>query len=95
MKGLRNALFYRTNVVVHDGDCFYHILLKQHPHSNDRAFRVEVFYGFAGSPPKKPLAVEHFSTKEPAEIAFDRNVAQVEGRGFMPHDPRVHGDHDF
>ena len=95
MKKSCDRVFYRTNAAVQEGDEFYQIVLKQFPNLKEQSFRVEVFHGLAGTPPKEPEGRYVFDTEETAHVKIDQTVAEIEGRGFHLYSPPLDGTRDF
>jgi hypothetical protein len=91
----RDRVFYRTNTAVQEGDEFYQIVLKQFANLKEQSFRVEVFHGLAGTPPKEPEDVYLFDTEATADDVIEQTVAEIEKQGFCRYSPALHGIRDF
>ena len=95
MKKSCDRVFYRTNAAVQEGDEFYQIVLIQFSSLKEKSFRVEVFHGLAGTPPKEPESVYLFDTEGAADAKIDQTVADIEGQSFRGYSPPLHGIRDF
>ncbi|MGA2083955.1 MAG: hypothetical protein ABSG60_00365 [Terracidiphilus sp.] len=95
MKKESNRVFYRTDAAVKKGDEFYQIVWKHFPELKVKGFRVEVFHGVAGKPPKKVESDFAFDTQKAADDKINGLVAEIEGRGFVRYSPLIHGDRIF
>ena len=95
MKKSCDRVFYRTNAAVQEGDEFYQIVLKQFSNLKEKSFRVEVFHGLAGTPPKEPESVYLFDAEGDADAKINQTVAEIEGQNFCRYSPVLHGVRDF
>ena len=95
MKKSCDRVFYRTNAAVQEGDEFYQIVLKQFPNLKEKSFRVEVFHGLAGTPPKETESVYLFDAEGDADAKINQTVAEIEGQSFCRYSPALHGVRDF
>jgi hypothetical protein len=91
----RDRVFYRTNTAVKEGDEFCQIVLKHFPNMKEQSFRVEVFHGLAGTPPKEPESAHHFDAEEKAYHKIEQTVAEIERQGFRLYSPTLHGVRNF
>lgn len=91
----RERVFYRADTAVKEGDEFYQIVLKHFPNLKEQSFRVEVFHGLAGTPPKEPESVCLFDTEGAADAKINQTVAEIEGQSFRRYSPTLHGVRDF
>jgi hypothetical protein len=93
--GLRSEVFYRTDTIVRTGDEFYQLDLELCSDSKELSYRVRLFHGFYGKPPKKASRNESFDTRVAAEDKFSQIVSEIKGQGFFAYSKGIHGLDNF